>query len=416
VVTSYAAPPAVAAIGAVDKTFGAAWTFSNGDLGVSNNLTGWIFEIHITAAGPTFAVVFQKKGPVAGSINDGAACSAINDADLGIVKTGPATVAQNGTVTWTLAVTNHGPGISSGYVVNDAVPVQYTNVASTTPGCTVVGNHVQCIEGTLYVGQTATITITAKASAKPDVCVANSASVIGNEADPNQKNNTSSVTTCTTWGIVVVKTTDITSYAGQGEVIGYTFVVTNTNAVTAKDPAQTTEDTLTDVKVVDALKGLSQVDCGHDGDLIASIRPGASATCRATFTTTAASVKAGDVRNIAIATGYNGVGDLQTSAQASVSTPRGVHVTTTSLSDASVGTAYKVKLVAVGGGGHTSWVVSEGSLPRGLKLSSAGVLSGKPTTDGTYAFTVTVRTTKTSKVPAESATQTLTLLVKPIVK
>ena len=46
-------------------------------------------------------------------------------------------------------MTNHGPGNSSGYVVDDAVPAGVTNVTALTAGCVVTGNHVQCAEGAL---------------------------------------------------------------------------------------------------------------------------------------------------------------------------------------------------------------------------------------------------------------------------
>ncbi|MBE0568338.1 MAG: putative Ig domain-containing protein, partial [Deltaproteobacteria bacterium] len=55
-----------------------------------------------------------------------------------------------------------------------------------------------------------------------------------------------------------------------------------------------------------------------------------------------------------------------------------------------VGTAYSQTLAATGGTPPYSWSVSSGSLPAGLSLSSAGVLSGTPTTAATSGFTVQV--------------------------
>ena len=51
--------------------------------------------------------------------------------------------------------------------------------------------------------------------------------------------------------------------------------------------------------------------------------------------------------------------------------------------------AYSQALAAVGGTSPYTWAIASGSVP-GLTLSSAGVLSGTPTTGGTYGFTVQI--------------------------
>ena len=63
-------------------------------------------------------------------------------------------------------------------------------------------------------------------------------------------------------------------------------------------------------------------------------------------------------------------------------------ITTTSLSDGTVGTAYSQTLAATGSE-VIIWSVTSGSLPAELSLSADGTISGKPTTDGTFTFTVT---------------------------
>jgi M6 family metalloprotease-like protein len=67
-------------------------------------------------------------------------------------------------------------------------------------------------------------------------------------------------------------------------------------------------------------------------------------------------------------------------------------VTFTSATDrprAIVGRPYQDRLVATGGSGSFSWAVASGTLPPGLALaSSTGVLSGQPTAEGRFEFTV----------------------------
>ena len=95
-----------------------------------------------------------------------------------------------GAVTWTLTVTNHGPGNSSGFSVQDKVPSGFTNVKTTTSGCSVSGNEVSCAEGQLANGGTFTITLTGTAPESAQ-CLTNEATVTGDEEDPNLANNTS---------------------------------------------------------------------------------------------------------------------------------------------------------------------------------------------------------------------------------
>gem|GEM_PF-695905 len=59
-----------------------------------------------------------------------------------------------------------------------------------------------------------------------------------------------------------------------------------------------------------------------------------------------------------------------------------------------VGTAYSQTLTGGGGTGpYTSWTVTSGTLPAGLSLSTAGIITGTPTASTGAATSVTVRTT-----------------------
>jgi Putative Ig domain len=64
-------------------------------------------------------------------------------------------------------------------------------------------------------------------------------------------------------------------------------------------------------------------------------------------------------------------------------------VTTTGLPSATLGSRYRVPVLAVGGGTPPyAWSVSDRWLPPGLSLSPAGVISGSPVLAGTFNFTV----------------------------
>jgi Putative Ig domain len=86
----------------------------------------------------------------------------------------------------------------------------------------------------------------------------------------------------------------------------------------------------------------------------------------------------------------------------------GISVTTTTLPAASLGVAYSQTLTESGGTGPFTWTITTGTLPAGITLSAAGVLSGTTgASPGTYGFTVTV----TDSLANTSPPATLTLLV-----
>ncbi len=71
-----------------------------------------------------------------------------------------------------------------------------------------------------------------------------------------------------------------------------------------------------------------------------------------------------------------------------INLPPAPTITTTSLPGGTVGTAYSQQLQATVGTGALSWTISAGTLPPPLTLSSGGVISGTPSTPGTFNFTV----------------------------
>ncbi len=90
--------------------------------------------------------------------------------------------------------------------------------------------------------------------------------------------------------------------------------------------------------------------------------------------------------------------------------PGPLTIVTSSLAGGTVGTSYSQSLSASGGTSPYTWslVQGQGTLPPGLSLSAGGVITGTPTTAGTYNFTVRV----TDNVGA-TAQRALGIVVSP---
>jgi len=94
-----------------------------------------------------------------------------------------------------------------------------------------------------------------------------------------------------------------------------------------------------------------------------------------------------------------------------IAPPPSLSVATRSLANGTVGEAYSEILQAVNGTPPYSWKIISGKLPAGFSpLSSAGVISGTPTTVGTSDFSVQV--TDSAK-PSATATADLSLTIAP---
>ena len=94
---------------------------------------------------------------------------------------------------------------------------------------------------------------------------------------------------------------------------------------------------------------------------------------------------------------------------------RTLTITTVSLNNGMVGTAYSAALQASLGSGALHWAVSSGALPAGLTLNAGtGAITGTPTAADTSSFTVKV--TDSSTPTALVATHALSLTIKPAVQ
>lgn len=115
--------------------------------------------------------------------------------DLSITKTDSADPSRAGqNLTYTLTVRNNGPNPATGVTVTDDLPGSLSaRSSSATQGSCSGTTTVTCNLGDLAVGASATVRIVIRPSAAGEIT--NTATVAGNQPDPNRANNSASQTT-----------------------------------------------------------------------------------------------------------------------------------------------------------------------------------------------------------------------------
>jgi uncharacterized repeat protein (TIGR01451 family) len=153
-------------------------------------------------------------------------------ADLSITKAGPADIGPNGTYSYTLTATNHGPDTASDVVVTDPTDPSLVTVTSVPAGCTEAGGTVTCPVGTLAAGDSRTFTITVQVNpGVRGVVIPNCAQDHTSTEDPDLDNNQSCVNTAVS--LTNPPQSDITvvkhgpAVVHPGGTITYTVDVTN---------------------------------------------------------------------------------------------------------------------------------------------------------------------------------------------
>lgn len=104
-------------------------------------------------------------------------------------------------------------------------------------------------------------------------------------------------------------------------------------------------------------------------------------------------------------------GNLTATANLSIKiAPQPLVVSTTSLPNIVINTAYSATLQSTGGATPITWSVTSGALPTGIALAANGALSGTPSAAGTFNFTVQAAD---SSSPQLTATKALSITVIP---
>ena len=156
-------------------------------------------------------------------------------ADLSIIKTvSDSHPLLNQQITFSVVVTNNGPGDATGVVVTDPLPAGLTFVSANPPPPTTYDpiSGVWTV-GDLAVGASVTLTVTATVTSVN--AATNVATVTGREPDPDPSNNTASVTeTPQEADLVLIKVVNPTLQL-EGFTVTYTFFLTNNGPTTATD-------------------------------------------------------------------------------------------------------------------------------------------------------------------------------------
>jgi uncharacterized repeat protein (TIGR01451 family) len=191
---------------------------------------------------------------------------AFTTVDVAIEKTAPAAVAADGTITYTITVTNHGPSNAQSVTWHDPTDGNLTTITSYP--CDNTGLTVTCNLGTLAPGETRTFTLTVKVnSGIPDgTVISNCATVYTGSPDTNPGNNQSCTETTVGGGgapgpdIGIVKTAPPTVEVGG--TIGYSVTITNRGPgaapnVVVHDPIHVPFDSISSLPADCSINGIT---------------------------------------------------------------------------------------------------------------------------------------------------------------
>ncbi|MGO4288185.1 DUF7927 domain-containing protein [Chitinophaga sp. RAB17] len=246
----YAAPPK----GSIN--FDATQRILEWNIGALNGgeTISWSYQVTIKAAGNIQnSVVITGPPDVTNPDTSIVIIPVVENTDLKISKTGPATIFEGGKVTYVLTVDNAGPLDANGATVNDVLPAGLTQTAISVQQATggaaniqtsITGNTASAVLGTFPTGAQVILQITGTAAAPgtlSNVAVVNTPAGL---PDADSSNNTSSTVVTTVQAksaLKVVKTVSpATGPYSVGTQITYTITATNSGTATV-NPVITTD-------------------------------------------------------------------------------------------------------------------------------------------------------------------------------
>ena len=186
----------------------ASFTYmSNGQPGTDTIEGSFLFVPEVEGA-TTGAAGFRRSDVATKTWVGPSAPATIPPADIGVTKADtPDPVSVGSNLTYTLVVTNHGPGPAPDAQLSDALPpgVTFVSFSTTLGSCSLTSGTVRCSFGTLALGETATVTIVVRVDQAGTIV--NTAGVATSVADPNVQNNQTATAVTTAQGAFTPPTT-----------------------------------------------------------------------------------------------------------------------------------------------------------------------------------------------------------------
>ena len=194
------------------------------DVTVNDDATGVLLNTATVSGGET------DPKPANNSASEPTSTGFTPETDLGITKTDSADpVSPGDPLTYTLTITNAGPSDATSVTVVDTLPSAVTFVSSNPP-CNLAGATLTCALGELAAGGNATVTIDVTVNDDATGVLVNTATVSGDETDPNPANNSASQPTgieFTPETDLGITKTDSADPVSPGDPLTYTLTITN---------------------------------------------------------------------------------------------------------------------------------------------------------------------------------------------
>ena len=162
------------------------------------------------------------------------------NADVAVTKSlaapNPAVPGQS--LTWTLGVTNNGPGVANGVTLSDTVPAAVTGLSlggANAGACSIAAQVVSCAFGDLANAATRAVTITGTLSATATGTLANTATIASTSTDPTAGNNSalSSTPIQPHANLAISKASTPAGPLVAGQSVTYTVIATNNGPAAA---------------------------------------------------------------------------------------------------------------------------------------------------------------------------------------
>ena len=137
-----------------------------------------------------------NTGNNASSAQTTVTCTPVDQADLTVIKNGPATITRGSVLAYTITATNNGPDLATSVLVTDPIPAGLTfNATISDSGCTEVAGNIECNSFSLTNGESRAFTVAFDMpySATCSSTIQNFATVSSSTADPVSGNNQSNV-------------------------------------------------------------------------------------------------------------------------------------------------------------------------------------------------------------------------------